>query len=102
MRRFNKPVIQLILTPLQGVDLFKMYFSAFVDNLYGLAVAHHIGRAERRMTIDKSLKGPAEGRNVQVRQHAHGEKDVVGRTIRSQLVEKPKRALTVGKRLLGK
>ncbi|GMU11134.1 hypothetical protein ASNO1_73880 [Corallococcus caeni] len=68
-----------------------------MDALEGLALVLEEGGAQGFVARDERLEGAAQGLDIQAPQQAQGDRKVVGRVVRRQLVEEPEALLGEGK-----
>jgi len=72
-----------------------------MNQLHRCSIAHDVGRAQSRVTIEQNLAGVPQRGDIDARTYAHTECDVVRRTVGGAPLQEPQRRLAVGQRSAG-
>ena len=95
----DQPGLQLIRAPGGGINLIEVDRLLFVDLLNGFAGLYRNRGPQGRMTIHQRLKRAPESRDVHLGSNARRKTDIVNRTFRRELAQKPYPLLIIGERM---
>jgi hypothetical protein len=95
-----QPLAQKLFTPTRGLLHAERDFRSFADAAHRRAEPRGKGRAQHRVTLGQRLKRTSQRAGVHLAADARGEREVIGRALGRDLLQKPERLLPVRERML--